>query len=42
MMASGVDDPNMFIYHKITLTTSFVEFGGCKLMLKRIEGRYKI
>ena len=35
MVASGMNDPNIFIYHMRTLTTSFVKFGVCTLMLKK-------
>jgi hypothetical protein len=34
MGGSGMDDPNMSIYHIRTLTKVFVEFGGCTLVLK--------
>ena len=33
MEASGMDNTNMCIYHMRTLTTSFVEFGGCTLYI---------
>ena len=34
MVVSGKDDPNMFIYLMRTLTTSFVEIGGCTWKLQ--------
>jgi hypothetical protein len=36
MGGSGMDDPNMFIYHIRILTKVFVEFGGCTLVLKTL------
>jgi hypothetical protein len=35
MVENGMDDPNMSVYHMMTLTKVFVEFGGCALVLKK-------